>query len=95
MMRQFLGQNAMKKAPHTAYSRDVAPSDFDLFGDLKQVSAGQEFSDGEALLGAINPMLGGIEKMTFESLFLEWMERLCRCIDTNGECVDSAISSRQ
>jgi histone-lysine N-methyltransferase SETMAR len=54
LTQQFQDHNSMKRAPHPAYSPDLAPSDFNLFGYLKQVLAGQEFPDGEALLGAVN-----------------------------------------
>jgi hypothetical protein len=62
MTQQFLEQNAMKKAPHPAYSPDLAPLDFCLFGNVKKLLAGQEFSDGEALLGAINEILGVLKR---------------------------------
>jgi histone-lysine N-methyltransferase SETMAR len=78
----------MKRAPHPAYSPDLAPSDFYLFGYVKQLLAGQEFPDGEALVGAINAILEGIEKVTLQRVFLEWMERLQRCIEIGGEYVD-------
>lgn len=86
--QQFLEHNAMKRAPHPAYSPDLAPSDFYLFGYVKQLLAGQEFPDGEALVGAINAILEGIEKVTLQRVFLEWMERLRRCIEIGGEYVD-------
>jgi hypothetical protein len=35
MTEQFLEQNAMKRAPHSAYSLDLAPPAFDLFGNVK------------------------------------------------------------
>jgi hypothetical protein len=44
----------MKRAPHPTYSPDLGPSNFYLFGYVKQLLAGQEFPDGEALLRAIN-----------------------------------------
>jgi histone-lysine N-methyltransferase SETMAR len=78
----------MKRAPHPAYSPDLAPSDFYLFGYVKQLLAGQEFPDGEALVGAINAILEGIEKVTLQRVFFEWMERLRRCIEIGGEYVD-------
>jgi hypothetical protein len=57
--QRFLESNAMKRAPDPAYSPDLAPSDFYLFGYVKYLVAGQEFPDGEALLGAINTIFGG------------------------------------
>jgi hypothetical protein len=58
----------MERASHPAYSLDLAPPVFDLFGNVKQLLAGQEFPDGEALLRAINVMLGGIEKGTLKNI---------------------------
>jgi hypothetical protein len=49
MREQFLEQTAMKRAAYPAYSLDLAPPAFDLFGNVKQLLVGQEFSDGEAL----------------------------------------------
>jgi hypothetical protein len=60
--QKFLEQNAMKRAPHPAYSPDIAPSDFSLFGYATHLLAGQEFSDGEALLGASSAILGVLKK---------------------------------
>jgi hypothetical protein len=59
-----------------------------LFGYVNHLLAGQEFSDAETLLGAINAILRGIERVTLENVFLEWMESLRRYIDTDGEYVD-------
>jgi hypothetical protein len=33
---EFLEQNSVKRAPHPPYSPDLAPSDFYLFGYVKQ-----------------------------------------------------------
>jgi hypothetical protein len=46
MTEEFLEHNAIKRAPHPAYSPDLAPSDFSLFDYVKQLLAGQEFLDG-------------------------------------------------
>jgi hypothetical protein len=78
----------MKMSPHPSDSPDLVLLDFYIFGHVKQLLAGQEFSNGEALVGAINVILAGIEKVTLEEVFLEWMERLRRCIETGGEYVD-------
>jgi hypothetical protein len=95
MTQQFLEQNSTKTVPRPAYSPDLTPSAFDLFGNVKQLLAGQEFPDGEALLRGLNAIFAGIEKVTLESVFLEWMERPRRCINTGGEYVDEPISLRQ
>jgi histone-lysine N-methyltransferase SETMAR len=54
--------NAMKRARHPPYSPDLVPSDFPLFGHIKQFLRGYEFADREGLLHAIENILGGIKK---------------------------------
>jgi hypothetical protein len=54
----FLRRNAMKRAQHPPYSPDFAPSDFYLFGRVKQLLTGYEFADREALLHAIEDIWG-------------------------------------
>jgi hypothetical protein len=78
----------MKRAPHPPYSPDLAPSDFYLFGYVKGCLAGHSFESADALFGGIQGILDGIEKVTLQAVFLDWMERLGRCIDSNGVYVD-------
>jgi hypothetical protein len=75
----------MKSAPHPPYSPDLAPSDFYLFGDIKRCPAGLLFKDADQLLAAVEGVLDGIEKVTLQAVFLEWMDRLKKYIATNGE----------
>jgi hypothetical protein len=76
----------MEQAPHPPYSPDLAPSDFSLFGYLKD-RLQQQFEDGDQLFDAVIALTWTIEKVTLQRAFLEWMERLRRCIDTNGDYV--------
>jgi hypothetical protein len=48
---------------------------------------GRHFETGEELLSGILDLLGIAEIVTLERGFLEWMERLAKCISTNGEDV--------
>jgi hypothetical protein len=75
----------MKSAPHPLCSPDLAPSDFYLFGHVKRCLAGLSFEDADQLLAAIKGVLEGIEKVTLQAVFLEWMDQLRTCIATNGE----------
>jgi hypothetical protein len=75
----------MKSAPHPPHSPDLALSDFSLFGDVKRFLAGLLFEDADQLLAAVEGVLEGIKKMTLRAVFLEWMDRLRKCIATNGE----------
>jgi hypothetical protein len=38
--------------------------------------------------GRFQGILEGIEKVTLQAVFLDWMERLGKCIDSNGVSVD-------
>jgi hypothetical protein len=48
---------------------------------------GRHVETEEKLLAAILDLLGILEKLTLERVFLEWMEMLAKCISTNGEYV--------
>jgi hypothetical protein len=78
----------MQRAPHPAYSSDLAPSDFHFFGYVKQLLSGCQFADQGSLLQAVSDILLCIEKVTLESVFHNWMERLCQCSATGGEYVE-------
>jgi histone-lysine N-methyltransferase SETMAR len=82
MTSQFMEQNSMHREPHPAYSPDLAPSDFYLFGYVKQLLSGCQFADQESLLQAVRDILMGIEKVNLESVFHNWMERMCQCSAT-------------
>jgi hypothetical protein len=75
----------MKLAPNPPYSPDLAPSDFYLFGYVKRCLPYLSFEDADQLLAAVEGVLEGIEKVTLQIVFLEWMDRLRKCIATNGE----------
>jgi hypothetical protein len=81
---QYFNENRMKSAPHPPYSPDLAPSDFYLFGYLKRCIARLSFEDADQLLAAVEGVLEDIEKVTLQAVFLEWVDRLRKCIATNG-----------
>jgi hypothetical protein len=75
----------MKSAPCPLYSPDLAPSDFHLFGYVKRCLAGLSFEDEDQLLAAVEGVLEGIEKVTLQAVFLEWMDRSRKWIAPHGE----------
>jgi hypothetical protein len=83
---QYCNENRMKSAPHPPWSPDLTPSDFYLLGHVKRCLAGLSFEDADELLAAVEGVLEGIEKMTSQAVFLEWMDRLRKYIATNGDC---------
>jgi hypothetical protein len=52
----------MQRALHTAYSHDLALSDFYLFGDVKQLLLRCQFPDQGSFLQAVSDILVGIKK---------------------------------
>jgi hypothetical protein len=47
-----------------------------------------EEGDQGSLLQAVSDILVGIEKVTLESVFHNWMKRLCQSSATGGEYVE-------
>jgi histone-lysine N-methyltransferase SETMAR len=88
MTAQFMEQNLMQRTPNPAYSPDLAPSDFYLFGYVKQLLSICQFAGQGSLLQAFSDILVATEKVTLESVFHNWMERLCQCSATGGEYVE-------
>jgi histone-lysine N-methyltransferase SETMAR len=85
LLTQYFNENRMKSARHPPYSPDLAPSDFYRSGYAKRCFAGLSFEDTDQLLAAVEGVLEGIEKVTLQAVFLEWMDRLRKCIAANGE----------
>jgi hypothetical protein len=75
---------------HILHTPDLAPSDFSFFRDVKRCLAGLSFEDGDQFLASVKGVLEGIEKVTLQAVFLEWMERLRKCIAPNGEHIEKA-----
>jgi hypothetical protein len=53
-----------------------------------QFLSGYQLADQESLLQAVSDILAGIKKITLESVFHNWMERLCQYNATGGEYVE-------
>jgi hypothetical protein len=69
----------MKTTPHPPHSPDLAPSDFSLFDHITECLARLLFENSDELL-----------EMTWQAVFLEWMERLRNCLAPKGEYVESS-----
>jgi hypothetical protein len=85
---QNLKENGIVARPHPAFSPDLAPSDFFLFGALKGRLAGCTFASADELIEAIREITGVIPRAQLEKVFLEWEERLQRCISLNDPYVE-------
>jgi hypothetical protein len=85
MLRDYIGLNRMKRAPHLPYSPDLALSDFFLFGYVKGKLVGYRAETPSEL--RVRVILAEIPQEILNAVFLEWMERLQNCVQVDGEYV--------
>jgi hypothetical protein len=74
----------MKSVPHLPDSHDLALSECYLFGYVQRCLASLSFDDADQLLATVEGVLEGIENVTLQAIFLEWMDRSRKCIAING-----------
>jgi hypothetical protein len=86
-VRQFMERNKMEMAPHPPYSPDLAPCDFFLFGAVKGRLQGRVFEEPDQLLTEVRALCQSYANQTLTRVFLDWMKRLRRTIDSDGDLV--------
>ena len=74
----------MIELEHPPYSPDLAPFDFYLFPKLKEYFYGRHFDTNVGLGSAIFQYLNLIPPEDYEKVFVQWLERLQRCVDNRG-----------
>jgi hypothetical protein len=87
MLRDYIGLNRMQQAPHLPYSPDLVPSDFFLFSHVKGKLMEYRAEAPSELLVRIRVILAEIPWETLNAVFLEWMERVRKCVQVDGEYV--------
>jgi histone-lysine N-methyltransferase SETMAR len=71
--------------PQPPYSPDLAPSDFFLFGFLKQRLKGKECSTSKEILKEAEKVMDSIPRRTRLRVFHEWIWRLQTVVENGGE----------
>jgi hypothetical protein len=84
MTQNFCEHNPLKRLVHPPYSPDISPSDFYLFGKVKEALIGQEIPDEVGLLDAVTEILGGISGAELQAVFQDWIERVQKVIEADG-----------
>jgi histone-lysine N-methyltransferase SETMAR len=74
--------------PHPPYSPDLAPSDFHLFGPLKDYLRGQKFEDDEAIKAAVRLWIRQCDADFFKNGFVSWKTRWDKCVACNGDYIE-------
>jgi hypothetical protein len=60
------------RAPHPAYSPDLAPSDFFLFGALKTHMKGRHFTSRDEIKEWVKEMFTKFGPETLKRVFIHW-----------------------
>jgi hypothetical protein len=89
---ELLRRNWTLVAPHPPSSHDLAPSDFFLFGYVKERRTGMVFPSYEELLDAVGEVVTNTESETLTAVFEYWMERLEWVSKNNGDYYPSTTS---
>jgi hypothetical protein len=84
----YLRANRLTRVPHPAFSPDLARLDFYLFGKLQMALMGAAFVDDDELLQGVMEVLNGSSQEDLEAVFEQWLLRLDRCIQQNGEYIE-------
>ena len=65
---------------HPTYSPDLAPSDYHLFGPLKDALTGRRFTSDEGVKKAVHEWLAAQPKTFFSEVIQKLLERWNKCI---------------
>jgi histone-lysine N-methyltransferase SETMAR len=75
----------IERAPHPAYSPDVSPCDFWLFGFMKEKLKEQKLSTPQKIIEAITVIWDAITFEELQSVFFEWQQRVTWVNRNRGE----------
>jgi histone-lysine N-methyltransferase SETMAR len=74
--------------PHPSYSPDLAPSDFHLFGPLKDALRGARFEDDESMIPAVRTRLREEERSWYREGMHALPSRWHKVVDLDGDYVE-------
>ena len=74
--------------PHPLYSPDLAPSDFHIFGPLKDALCGIRFEDDESVISAVRTCLHEQETSWNREGMHALVSRWRKAIDVDGDFVE-------
>ena len=83
--QQKMKELHIERLPHPPYSPDISPNDFFLYGYIKNKLRGNRFASRKELIDAVIEIIENIDESTWISVFDEWIERIEKVIECNGE----------
>ena len=79
---------SFKCLPHPLYSPDLAPSDFHVFGPLKEAMAGKSFRSNEEVQQVVYEWLCSQPKKIFSRGIHALLKRWNTCVEHNGDYIE-------
>jgi transposase len=74
--------------PHPPYSPDLTPSDFHLFGPIKDGLRGKQFPNTDAVIEAVKKWLSQTDSDFYGARIQRLLERWRKCIELGGDFVE-------
>ena len=81
-------RNGCELISHSAYSRDLAPSDFFLFPNVKKDIRGCHFRSDEEVATAVEELINGKDPDFFSSGLMALEHRWSKCIKLEGNYIE-------
>jgi hypothetical protein len=87
MTQDFFMHNGLCMLVHPRCSPDIAPSDFELVGKVKNKLIGTSIQDEHELFLEVTDILSAIPTTELRDVFRNWIRRLEQVLDIHGESV--------
>ena len=88
---EFLATKQITVLEHSAYSPDLAPSDFFLFPKIKEILKGRHFDEIDDIRSNTTAALKAIPQNQFQNCFEVWTRRWHRCIASQGNTLKATM----
>ena len=86
--REHIAKLGWTSLPHPPYSPDLAPSDFHLFGPLKDSLRGTHFEDDESVIDAVKTWLRVQDKSFYRQGIHALTQRWRKAVERDGDYVE-------
>jgi hypothetical protein len=84
-----------QRVPHLRYNPDRAPSNFFLFGYMKEKLRGTSFTARDDLIFAIRYIFSEIPEMVLKNVFTNWITRLSWVMTKSGKYYTKSLKKNQ
>jgi hypothetical protein len=74
--------------PHAAHSSHLAPSDYNLFGSVKDALSGGHFADHNELKQSFHDALRSRGREFYNTGLQRFIERWQKCVENDGDFVE-------